>query len=97
MAEKNEWGGTAGPWHVGGNLALIIYAEDGYAIADAKTYHGRHGGIPVAQANARAIAEVPAMVQALRELEAALTRDMGAGYAGVALIQAILARIDGEG
>lgn len=37
---------TPRPWHVGGipsgGRGSIIYAKDGYAIADTKTFHARH-------------------------------------------------------
>lgn len=33
---------TATPWHVGGNRSRIIYAEDGFAVADATVFHGHH-------------------------------------------------------
>ena len=52
-------------------------AEDvGPAYIAIRLYHARH---------------VAPLVEAARELEAVLTRDIGAGYAGVALLQAALA------
>lgn len=54
---------TPGPWHTGnGNATRIIYAADGYAVADAKAYHG----VPIAQceANAALIAAAPELLAA---------------------------------
>lgn len=60
---------TPGPWHVGtGKAAVVVYAADGYAIADAKTYHGRHTA--PAEANAALIAAAPDLLAALRTIMA---------------------------
>lgn len=59
---------TQGPWHTGGRDGLIIYAADGWAVANATVSHARHGGLEVAQANAAAIAVVPELLEALREM-----------------------------
>lgn len=54
---------TPGPWHVGcGRASHIVYAADGYAVADAKTFHLKHES---ADANARLIAAAPDMLAAL--------------------------------
>ena len=47
-------------------------------------------------ANAHLIAAAPALLEALETLEASLTRDIGAGYAGVALCQAAISLARGE-
>ena len=47
-------------------------------------------------ANAHLIAAAPELLEALETLEAALIRDLGAGYAGVALCQAAIAKARGE-
>lgn len=61
---------TPGPWHRGtGKAVSIIYAADGYAVASAEIYHGRHTA-PVA-ANAALIAAAPDMLAALQAVIAA--------------------------
>lgn len=45
---------TKGPLHVGGN-GTILYAEDGWAVANATVFHGRHEP-DESQANARRLA-----------------------------------------
>ena len=45
---------TKEPWHTGGHAETIVYAKDGYAIADAKTFHGKHEA-GTAKANAARI------------------------------------------
>lgn len=57
---------TPGSWHVGTAAPSIIYALDGFAIANAVTYHGRHGGIETMQANARLIAAAPELLDVLK-------------------------------
>lgn len=52
---------TAGPWHVGGN-GLIVYAANGYAICDVKTFHGRNDDD---RENVKLIAAAPILYQAL--------------------------------
>lgn len=59
---------TPAPWHTGGKNNSIIYAPDGWAVADANTFHGRDNG-EVQAANARLIAEAPAMYEALIRLQ----------------------------
>lgn len=47
---------TAGSWHTGiGKAARIVYAPDGWAVADAVVSHGRHGDVEVSKANAARI------------------------------------------
>lgn len=59
---------TSGPWHTGeGKAALIVYGQDGFAIADAKTFHGRIDS-NTAKANARLMADAPYMLTGLKEL-----------------------------
>ena len=74
---------TPRPWHLGERQAAsIIYAADGYAVADVKTYHHKHAG--ASDANAALIVtavntygERVALVEALRDATARL-----AGYIG---------------
>lgn len=57
---------TPGPWHVGVRQAhRIIYDTKGWAVADATVYHGKESHDEM-MANARLIAEAPAMLEALR-------------------------------
>lgn len=56
---------TPGPWRVGGD-GTIIYAPDGFAVANATVFHGRHPG--AAPANARLIAAAPDMLAELERL-----------------------------
>lgn len=55
---------TPGPWHVGDHRGIIVYDVNGIAIADAKTFHGKHGE-GAAEANARLIAAAPELLEAL--------------------------------
>ena len=55
---------TPGPWHTGGHGNTIIYAADGWAVADVKVYHNRHNGYEETQANARLIAAAPELLEA---------------------------------
>ncbi len=44
------------PWHVGETNKLVIYRQDGYAVADCKVFHSRPGSErEVAEANAALI------------------------------------------
>lgn len=61
---------TRGPWHIGPNR-LIVYAADGYAIADAKTFHLRHSPNE-GEANARLIAAAPDMLATLEEMRSTI-------------------------
>lgn len=87
---------TPGPWHVGGKASVpIVYDAAGYAIADARTYHGRHAE-GEASANARLMAEAPAMAD---ELACIFEDDDGDGHISresLERIRAIFARIKGE-
>lgn len=72
----NEHKHTPGPWHTSRNerLPYLIYASDGYVVADVKVYHGRHD----IMANARLIAAAPELLDALEgvceALEVTLSR-----------------------
>lgn len=54
-----------GPWHIGEANPWLVYAADGYAVADLRTYHGRH---PDTKADARLIAAAPEMLEALERI-----------------------------
>lgn len=56
---------TPGPWHVGGN-GTIIYDAEGWGVANATVFHGRHPG--AAEANAHLIAAAPELLAALQEV-----------------------------
>ena len=54
MSDKH----TPGPWHTGGKDGRIVYAADGFAVADATVFHGRHrakDAAPTETQNARRI------------------------------------------
>lgn len=56
---------TPGPWSTGeGKAHIVIYAPDGYAVADAMTYHGKRQADT--EANARLIAAAPDLLAVLR-------------------------------
>lgn len=57
---------TPGPWHVGGKDRTVIFAEDGYAVADTKSFHGKHRD-GAAQANAHLIAAAPDLLEFVRD------------------------------
>ena len=57
---------TPGPWHAGAD-ARIVYDAAGWAIANAITFHGKHGAHD-AYGNGRLIAAAPDLYDALREL-----------------------------
>ncbi len=65
MTERQH---TPGPWRVGHVQGAIVYAPDGFAVANACTYHGRHGHADVQAANARLMAAAPQMLAVLQEL-----------------------------
>jgi hypothetical protein len=110
MTDKIEWGGTPGPWNfmVGGWQAFINAPDAGWfqlasVIVEVEEQHGLESS-PEGETNARAIAEVPAMVQALRGLISGLEQrfpgsDLGQSlyFADAVKARAILARIDGGG
>lgn len=54
---------TPGPWHIGGN-GFIVYAANGYAICDVKTFHGRNDSDA---ANADLITAAPELLEALKQ------------------------------
>ncbi len=90
---------TPGPWHTGtGKAEIIVYATDGYAVADAKVYHGRHAE-GEAEANARLIAAAPDLLAALklakdRITELANARDFcWLDWSGADTVDAALARV----
>lgn len=95
---KNEM--TPGPWKI--DLPWIyVVDEDGIANEDVACIEHMDMNGPEAQANARAIAEVPNMVEVLRELaDAAQGMEHWPGGQGLHdpldEARAILARIDGE-
>lgn len=68
---------TPGPWHTGGKDNSIIYAEDGYAVANAVTYHNRDRD---SRADAELIAAAPELLAALERVEARLTAAARAFY-----------------
>jgi hypothetical protein len=110
MADKIEWGaGTVGPWAVAKKSSRKV-TSSGVVICNAVL---RNQGGPKhkaflkeeeeAEANARAIAEVPAMVQVLRKAQTICQHIfadvLNANDDEDALmdeIYAVLARIDGE-
>ncbi|NQV21847.1 MAG: hypothetical protein HQ511_10580 [Rhodospirillales bacterium] len=58
---------TPGPWHVGIKQAeQIVYTKNGWAVANATVYHGNQDRDET-KANARLIAEAPAMLDALQD------------------------------
>ena len=63
---------TPGPWHVGGIADSIVYAADGFAVANANVYHNSHGPHETG-ANARLIAAAPDMLAALEAIEARIS------------------------
>ena len=58
---------TPGPWHVGGQNSLIVYASDGWAICNATVFHHKHPD--AAQADAHLIAAAPDLLAVVQELE----------------------------
>jgi len=56
---------TPGPWHVSDVAqGLVVYDDQGWAVADAKVFHARHT-LEEAQANARLIAATPNLLEML--------------------------------
>ena len=53
------------PWHLGESNPWLIYAADGYAVADVRTWHGRH---PDIGADARLIAAAPDLLAACQHV-----------------------------
>lgn len=62
-AERETGVHTPGPWHLGGN-GFIVYAQNGYAICDVKTFHGRDDSDTE---NARLIAAAPELLALVRQ------------------------------
>ena len=56
---------TPGPWHAGAD-ARIVYDAAGWAIANAITFHGKHGAHD-AYGNGRLIAAAPDLLAMLAE------------------------------
>lgn len=55
-------------WHVGSlHASLVIYREDGYAVGDATTFHGKIDR-QEAEANALLMASAPEMLALLKQL-----------------------------
>ncbi|MBA8886128.1 hypothetical protein FHW12_000319 [Dokdonella fugitiva] len=68
---------TPTPWHTGeGKAERIIYADDGFAVADAAVFHGRHVESPANNA-----AFIVRACNAHDELVAALRRAVEAAEA----------------
>lgn len=109
MTDKIHWGGTEGPWVAREDETSPGYFPIKSGITNVCIMQQRNSdmGMPTdptrkqCQTNARAIAEVPAMVRALQELLEVLERELseegGRDYLPEELNAiAILARIDGE-
>jgi len=56
---------TPGPWRTGGTGGLIVFAADGYAVANATVFHQKQEE-GESQANARLIAAAPALLAACK-------------------------------
>lgn len=98
MTEQINWhpNGTPGPWkaepEARDETVLVIFPDgedDPWSVCECFSY-AANGEVSV---NARAIAEIPAMVVALRKVAKMIDFD---GWAFSNEIRAILARIDGE-
>lgn len=110
-AGKIEWGaGTPGPWeiHDGANSHVfdgrIQAGEKCIAFVECETNDDADMPMVSPSIDARAIAEVPAMVQALRAIQHSVQQGMMPGNdyrrelrLSQNICAAILARIDGEG
>jgi hypothetical protein len=85
---------TPGPWHIGESNPWLVYAPDGYAVADTRTYHGRHADT---KADARLIAASPELLAALIEATECLI-DSGYDHEGnkVKYMRAIIAKATGK-
>ena len=104
MTDKIEWhlNGTPGPWYADHEsvMAANPWDDSDHDVMTSAVYPGgytRNGDADEIrrQTNARAIAEVPAMVQALRDVERIMPIDDPERDALVNTILTILARIDG--
>ena len=67
---------TTGPWHVSAD-GKIVYDEQGWAVADATVFHGRHSGVDEAKANARLIAASTDLLESLQSILDAVVFDNG--------------------
>ena len=89
---------TAGKWKLSPTDDTCIIDAERNVVAEISGDYNSPDTWPLMEANARFIVTAcnahDELVAALRTLEPALIRDMGAGYAGVALIQAALAKLD---
>lgn len=83
---------TPGPWHIGtGKATQIIYGTDGYAVANAVTYHGRDTESDMVE-NARLIAAAPELLAALERLsERCAALDQSATHDGIENCNAMVA------
>lgn len=86
---------TPGPWSI--HRERIIFAEDGYAIADVTTYHGKRQ--EQTQANARLIAAAPELLGELKRAVAMIeeARSRGSKQIVPASMRAAIAKATGEG
>ena len=97
MSDAIDWHplGAKGPWHVGPVDDTVVTAFDGSEIAAIDGDYNAPDTWPTMELHARAIAEVPAMVMALREVERIMPEDDNERGALCDSIRAILSRIDG--
>lgn len=58
---------TLGPWHVGAD-GTIVFDKDGWGVASATTFHGRHNGPESAKTNGRLIAAAPELLRVAQML-----------------------------
>jgi hypothetical protein len=77
---------TPGPWHVGGKNSTIVFSPGGFAVADAKVFHKKHGHRE-AEANAQLMASAPDLVENLADCVSVLENleKMGVRLSMVAL------------
>lgn len=61
---------TPGPWHTGAFGNQIVYAADGWAVANAQVSHHQNNGFEEMQANASLIAAAPDLLADSRALMA---------------------------
>ena len=89
--------GAKGPWHVGPVDDTVVTAFDGSEIAAIDGDYNAPDTWPTMELHARAIAEVPAMVIALRQYRDDMRHPPTADSRErrIAMIEAILSRIDG--
>ena len=97
MTDAINWHplGAKGPWHVGPVDDTVVTASDGSEVAAIDGDYNGPDTWPTMELHARAIAEVPAMVMALREVERIMPEDDNERSALCDAIRAILSRIDG--